>query len=305
MNRWWIYQSERFPFAAYATLAAVTGIAAVTHSALLRGQAAWPDARTTAAACASALAFFVQMRVADEFKDSDDDARWRPERPVPRGLVRLRELAVIAIGGAAAQVVLAGIFGAQMLVPLLALWSYFALMCAEFGVPAWLKARPGIYLLTHLPIAGLILLQLSAFDWLAAGAEVPPGLAALLATACMVAALLEIGRKLRAPADERPGVVTYTAAWGIKVATAAWSGALALLMAASACAAWQVGAGSVYLPFALLTLAAGLVLASRFVMAPSTERAARLDLLSRLATLLAYIAIGPAALVWKLLGDAS
>ena len=38
------------------------------------------------------LLMFLQLRIADEFKDADDDARWRPYRPVPRGLVTLGEL---------------------------------------------------------------------------------------------------------------------------------------------------------------------------------------------------------------------
>ena len=32
---------------------------------------------------------FLQLRIADEFKDFDEDSRYRPYRPVPRGLVTL------------------------------------------------------------------------------------------------------------------------------------------------------------------------------------------------------------------------
>ena len=54
-----------------------------------------------------ALLFFLQLRIADEFKDFEDDARYRPYRPVPRGLVTLRELAWVGVGAAAIQLALA------------------------------------------------------------------------------------------------------------------------------------------------------------------------------------------------------
>jgi hypothetical protein len=40
--------------------------------------------------------------------------------------------------------------------------------------------------------------------------------------------VLEIGRKVRAIPDERPGVETYTSSWGLQRAVTAWLGALAL-----------------------------------------------------------------------------
>ena len=57
------------------------------------------------------LLFFLQLRIADEFKDYEDDARYRPYRPVPRGLVSLRELAWVGVGAAAIQLALAILAG--------------------------------------------------------------------------------------------------------------------------------------------------------------------------------------------------
>ena len=55
----------------------------------------------------SCLLFFAQLRIADEFKDIDEDTRYRPYRPVPRGLVRLAELRNVFIGAAVIQLLLA------------------------------------------------------------------------------------------------------------------------------------------------------------------------------------------------------
>ena len=296
MNRWWIYQRERFPLAAYLSLAAATGLAACSYSALLRGQAAGPGATTLLAASASAFAFFVQMRVADEFKDRADDALWRPYRPVPRGLVRLRELAGIGIAAALIQLALAWTFGPAMLVPLLLLWGYFALTTAEFGLGRWLKERPLAYLASHLPVAGLIMLQASSFDWLDAGSTPPNGLSLLMACAMAVAMLLDLGRKLRAPGDEEAGVLTYSAAWGVKASAAAWLLALAMLVALAAWAASLAGLGVPYLGVGLALLAYAAAAAWRFTRNPGARRAAQLNRLSALAALLTYLGIGPLAL---------
>jgi len=60
-----------------------------------------------AAAFATVLLFFLQLRIADEFKDYEEDRRCRPHRPVPRGLVSLGELKAVAGAAAVVQAALA------------------------------------------------------------------------------------------------------------------------------------------------------------------------------------------------------
>jgi hypothetical protein len=94
-----------------------------------------------------------------------------------------------------------------------------ALMAFEFFVPQWLKARPLAYMLSHAPITGLIQVQASAWVW----TDTMPAEITWLALAATAAGItLELGRKIRAPEDEEPGVDTYTAAWGIPRAVAIW-----------------------------------------------------------------------------------
>ena len=92
MKRWWIYQQERFPLAAHGPLILAFSASAVAYSALLRGPGARPAVISFAVAFLVSLGSFFLLRVADEFKDAEEDARFRPYRPVPRGLIRLREL---------------------------------------------------------------------------------------------------------------------------------------------------------------------------------------------------------------------
>ena len=105
MNRWIVYQRERFPLAAHAPLVAAFSTSAVCFSSLARGHFAVPHASSLFVAFATSLLFFLQLRIADEIKDADDDARFRPYRPVPRGLVSLAELKAIGFATAAAGLV--------------------------------------------------------------------------------------------------------------------------------------------------------------------------------------------------------
>lgn len=211
-SRWWVYQRERFPVLAHGALILAFSGSAVALSALLRG--AWPSGPALAVAFASAFLFFFQLRVSDEFKDNDDDRRYRPYRPVPRGLVTLRELAQLSAAAALLQVLLALWLDPHLIAVLAVVWIYMTLMAREFYAPEWLKARPFTYLWSHMLVVPLIDLYATACDWLPEEAAPPAGLGWFLAASFFNGVVVEIGRKLRAPADEEPGVETYSAVWG-------------------------------------------------------------------------------------------
>ncbi len=101
-------------------------------------------ARVAVVAFVTAFIFFLQLRIADEFKDYEDDLRYRPYRPVPRGLVTLRELGWIGVaGGAAIQLGLALWLHPPLVAAAVLAWAYLALMSREFFAAAWLRRRPG------------------------------------------------------------------------------------------------------------------------------------------------------------------
>ncbi|MDH5553526.1 MAG: hypothetical protein OEX82_09395, partial [Nitrosomonas sp.] len=95
-NRWWIYQQERFPLLAHGPLVAAFSFSAVCFSSLLRDEVSMPGLLPTMVAFITALLLFLQLRIADEFKDYEEDCRYRSYRPVPRGLISLRELGWVA-----------------------------------------------------------------------------------------------------------------------------------------------------------------------------------------------------------------
>ena len=168
-RRLWIYQAERFPLARTLPLLAVFAAASLNVSALLAGRPL-PGPGAYIVAALLAVGIFFQMRAFDEAKDLEDDRRYRPERPIPRGLVSLGTILTLAGLAGAAMLALAGSWTPGTLATLLLVWLWLALMTAEFGAPAWLKARPLLYLVSHMAIMPLIDLMLTGIEWTAADA---------------------------------------------------------------------------------------------------------------------------------------
>lgn len=154
LKRLWTYQKERFPLFKHGFLIAIFSGAAVAYGASLSDTL--PAFPSVFVAFLSTFGFFWQMRVADEFKDLADDAQYRPYRPVPRGLVSLRELAILGLISAAIQASLALWLEPALLGFLICIWAYFGLMCKEFFVRDWLKAHPVAYVFSHMVIVPLI-----------------------------------------------------------------------------------------------------------------------------------------------------
>ncbi|NJM36892.1 MAG: UbiA family prenyltransferase, partial [Akkermansiaceae bacterium] len=217
----WIYQEERFPLLAHGPLIAAFSSCGVSFSSLLRN-APVPSWQTFLTAFGVCLLMFLQLRIADEFKDAEEDALWRPYRPVPRGLVTLKELRWLFIISALIQVGLVLALEARLLFVLAIAWSYLALMSVEFFCRDWLKKRPVIYLITHMGIMPLVDFFATACEWLSRGSSTPSGLGWFLTASFLNGIVIEIGRKLRQPADEEEGVETYSRLWGKSGGAAAW-----------------------------------------------------------------------------------
>jgi len=292
MNRWWTYLRERFPLHQHGPLILAFSFSAVSYSSLARGATGLTDWRSVIVAFVTALVFFLQLRIADEHKDADEDARYRPYRPVPRGLVRLRELSWIGVAGAVLQLALALWLKPPLALWLALVWVYFALMSKEFFARDLLKVRPFTYMWSHMFIMPLIDFYATATDWAVAQGRPPRGLFWFLIVSFFNGMVIEIGRKLRAPTDEETGVQTYTVVWGRPKAVAAWLTAMMLTLACAVMAARRI-------EFALpvtVTLGALLLLAGfyawRFNRAPTTRLAKTLETVSGLWTLALYLMLG-------------
>jgi hypothetical protein len=235
------YQAERFPLAAYVPLIATFTFSSAAYSRLARRAAGIPGAQgfvpwpLYAVGAFTSLTFFFMLRVLDEGKDAETDRRFRPELPVPRGLVSLAELRAVGGGALALAVTLNAIIAPILLLPFALVTAWATLMTKEFFVREWLRAHLGAYLVTHMLIMPMIDAYTTGLDWLVAGYGPPRGLAYFLGVTFANGCLVEIGRKLRLPDREREGVDSYTREWGLRAAPLVW---IAMLLA-SATLAWR------------------------------------------------------------------
>lgn len=297
--RGWIYQRERFPLAAHVPLIAAFSVAGVGYSTMLRGDAA-PALSSLLVAFSTALLFFFQLRVLDEIKDAADDARYRPYRPVPRGLVSLRELSMCGIVAGAIQLGLAIALDPRLVPLLVVVWAYMALMGREFFVSRWLRARPLAVILTHMPVMPLIDLYMTACDWVPAGAVVPGALRRLLLASFLNGIVIEIGRKVRSREREEAGVETYTALWGAKRAIATWLTGLTLALCCAVAAAQAIGAGSVASAALVATWLIAAAAGVAFARSPVASRARWMEPASAGWTLAMYLVVGILPLLRRL-----
>ena len=283
---------------AHGPLIAAFSSGAVCYSAQLRAASAGVRPSVAVAslvvAFVSCLLFFFQLRVSDEFKDLEEDTRWRPYRPVPRGLVALRELGWLALAAALIQLGLALWLAPALVGPLLLVWGYAWLMTREFWLKEWLAQRPFTVLWSHMLIMPLIDLYATACDWLVAGTGAPPGLglAWFLVASFFNGMVVEIGRKIRAGADEEAGVQTYSAIWGPRRAVASWLAVMALTTVFAVLAAHAVGATWVVLGILGALMLVAVVESARFLRAMRPGQGKRIEMLAGVWTIGMYLGVG-------------
>ena len=299
-RRWWIYQRERFPIFAHGALIAAFSFSAVAFSALLRGEPTLPAPRVLLVAFLNSFLSFLQLRLADEFKDFEEDRRFRPYRAVPRGLVTLRELGWLWLLTGFVQALLALWLDARLLGLLVINWTYLALMSREFFVRDWIKRRPITYLWTHMLIMPLIDFYATACDWLPTAGRPPQGLFWFVIVSFFNGVVIEVGRKIRSPDREEVGVATYSALWGMKRATGVW---LALMVVTAGSAGFAGRLIQFQIPV-LATLGllwlAGLALAVAFHRQPAHRQARWFEPASGAWTIALYLVLGAVPLLVRM-----
>ena len=177
--------------------------------------------------------FFFQLRITDEFKDYEEDLKYRPYRPVQRGIISLKALGKIGIATIIIQIILAHVINSKLIYFMLLVWIYMFLMTKEFFIKNWLTERILIYALSHVVIMIFItliilkgtgyILESHFLETLYLSLEryeknIFIGLIPLFTLNYLNGIVLEIGRKTRRADEEEHGVQTYSKLWGRKKA---------------------------------------------------------------------------------------
>ena len=178
--------------------------------------------------------FFLQLRITDEFKDYEEDLKYRAYRPVQRGVVTFKAFGKIGIATVIIQIILAYIIDFKIIYFMIIVWFYMFLMAKEFFIKEWLTKRILIYALSHVVIMIFITLvivnatqyivlgeaenifKFVALQWYRHNIDI--ALIPLFTLNYLNGIVLEIGRKTRRADEEEHGVQTYSKLWGKKKA---------------------------------------------------------------------------------------
>jgi hypothetical protein len=291
-RRLYIYQKERFPLAVHGVLIAAFSFSAIAYSRLCRGADGFIPITQYLACVLTNFTLFFLLRVADEHKDAADDAAMRPYLPVVRGLISLKELRSTGWVMLGIALVVNVIWFPELLPFLVATLGYLALMRYEFFAPEWLKKHMGVYMISHMFIIPLADMYASAYDWHLERASAPTGLLLFFTVSYLNGVVLEMGRKLRIPEDEEPGVQTYTSLWGLRVGPAIWIGVLALNFS-TAWAAARFANHPQYIFVSLAVLGAvALLPGALFLLKPGRKLAKTIEAISLIWALGMYLLLG-------------
>ena len=211
IKKWYTYQKERFPVATYGIY--IFSIVFGTFCFAI-DKTYNPNWIMFLPMFAVAFLQFLMVRIVDEFKDYEEDAKYRPYRPVPRGLVTLKELGILGGICAAVQVGITAILNLKGLIFLGLVWLFFGVMSKSFFIKKLVDKHILLEVTLDELLMPILVLYLSTFV-----TSISVKLIPFLILSYLGSWIVEIARKVRCKEDEEEGVKTYTAVFGIPAAT--------------------------------------------------------------------------------------
>ena len=211
IKKWYTYQKERFPVATYGMY--IFSIVFGTFCFAI-DKTYNPNWIMLLPMFAVAFLQFLMVRIVDEFKDYEEDAKYRPYRPVPRGLVTLKELGILGGICAAVQVGITAILNLKGLIFLGLVWLFFEVMSKSFFIKKLVDKHILLEVTLDELLMPVLVLYLSTFV-----TSISVKLIPFLILSYLGSWIVEIARKVRCKEDEEEGVKTYTAVFGIPAAT--------------------------------------------------------------------------------------
>lgn len=299
-RRFFIYQKERFPLIGHGLLVSAFSFSATAYSRLCRGADGFIPWTTFLIGIFTTVSLFLLVRIFDEFKDAEDDAKYRKNLPVPRGLVSLKELGIVGAVLILLQITINFIFLPKMLLIYFIIIAYLSLMGKEFFAASWLKKHQFWYVTSHMFIIPLIDIYSSGLDWLLEGVEAPVGLLFFFAVSYMNGIVIETGRKIRRPEDEAEGVLTYTSMLGTNRGVFLWLTSLMVTLLLSIAACNYAGFGTtafIVLGIVFLLCATPALL---FLKNKTASFAKMIEKASGIWTIAMYLTLGAAPMLSKL-----
>lgn len=212
LKRWQIFIGERFPPVSHLPMAVLFALANVGMASRCTGSA--PAPLKAAGAFVLVLSFLFRLRCFDEIKDYATDVQVNPGRPLPRGVLTLRQVKAVIGALTIVEVALAACFGWPVVLSHLLAVGYSFLMYREFFIGRYLRPLLTLYAVTH--TCSLLLLGWSVSS-LATGrfiVQLPPVVLLFGLANWLLFNIFEFARKSWARDEEVTGVESYSSLYG-------------------------------------------------------------------------------------------
>ncbi|MBT7552892.1 UbiA family prenyltransferase [bacterium] len=206
------YLKERFPLQQFALLTIIFALVSTLSVQTYLGQI---DYASIVYSCLALFLFLFRLRLFDEFKDYKHDKEYYPDRPIPRGLMKLTDLKKIILVVLFLEVIISFTYypGSTLIFVIAVLYSL--LMFKEFFISDWLKEHFTTYIVSH----EILLFPLFFYIFSLSGFEInnfyTPHFWWLFLFLGGQLFLLEVTRKFRSEDTEIASRDTYTAQYGI------------------------------------------------------------------------------------------
>lgn len=223
LTAWWQFTKERFHPVSHIAMILVFMI---THVLLLRNNYHFYMSIPELVFLFVAItAFYFKLRLYDEIKDYELDCEINPHRPLPRGLLKRRDMYNGMIFCIMVEIILFSLRGINSLMSIFIAILYSLIMYKEFFIREKIRPHLTTYALVHTIVTTLLSLAIFSYLSRLSFAQVineKPLFYFALAN-WFLFNLFEFGRKSFAPEEERPGVDSYSLLFGK-------TGAVALVM---------------------------------------------------------------------------
>ncbi len=153
---------------------------------------------------------FLRLRIFDEIKDWRSDRDLHPERPLPRGLISVREAGRVALLVAVAEGLLTAWRGWPATGAWLVVLIFSLLMFREFFIGNWLRPKMELYAVSHTLVAAWLGLYVATLAVGQPAGELPPIVWGMAVANWAVFNLFEFARKTWGKDEERPGIDSYS-----------------------------------------------------------------------------------------------
>ncbi|HRI00579.1 MAG TPA: UbiA family prenyltransferase [Saprospiraceae bacterium] len=301
LKRLYIYQKERFPIIGHGLLVASFSFSAISYSLICRGVEGFVSLGTYFVGIFTTISLFMLVRIFDEFKDAEDDTKYRKNLPVPRGLISFKELLIMGLVLVTLQIAVNLYFFPKMLIIYFIVIAYLLLMGKEFFIADWLKKHQFWYVTSHMFIIPLIDIYASGLDWLLQGVDAPRGLIFFFAVSYMNGIVLEVGRKIRIPEKEVEGVLSYSSMLGSNKAIFLWILILFITYCLSIAASHYAGYGTMAFLILSIVFILCCIPAVIFLKSKTEKLSKTIELSSALWTIAMYLTLGGIPMLQKLI----